>query len=106
MTAGQAKLEDLAARLRAQVSERRYREAQEALDEYCRVLRQTAAALPRGNLRRLQDEWRRLAEETRRQVLAGRAHAGARLAKLAQLSQGSRFYGAARDTRRTREWLA
>ncbi len=106
MTAGQTELEDLAARLRARVSERRYREAQEALDEYCRVLRQTAAAQPPGDLRRLQDEWRRLAEETRRRVVAGRAHAGERLTKLARLSQGSRFYGPGRDTRRTWEWLA
>ena len=106
MTAGEAELESLAARLRAHVSGRRYREAQDALDAYCRMLGQTAAGLPRGDRRRLQDAWRRLAEETRRRVLAGRAHAGARLAKLTQLSQGSMLYGASRETRRTQEWLA
>jgi hypothetical protein len=33
----------------------------------------------------LEDEWRRLLEETRRRVLAGRAHAAARLARLPKI---------------------
>jgi hypothetical protein len=108
MTSGDAELEVLADRLRARVGERRYREAQDALAEYCGALRRTVASLPRGDpgLRRLEDHWRRLAEETRRRVLAGQAHAGARLAELAQMSQRSHLYGAAPEPRRTWEWLA
>jgi hypothetical protein len=108
MKAPEAELEALADRLRARVAERRYREAQAALHEYCQALRKMVAVLPRGDpgLRRLEDEWRRLAEQTRRGVLAGRAHAAARLARLAQTLPGSRLYEGGREARRTREWLA
>jgi hypothetical protein len=108
MKAQEAELEILAGRVRARVAEGRYPEAQGALREYCQALRKTVAGVPRGDpgLRRLENEWRRLAEETRRRVLAGRAHAGARLAKLAALSKGSLFYGAGRERRHTMEWLA
>jgi hypothetical protein len=108
MMAGDAELEALADRLRARVGERRYREAQDALAEYCRALRKTAAGLPRGDLRlrHLEVEWRGLAEETRRRVLAGRAHAAARLARVAQASQRSQLYGASREPRHTWAWLA
>jgi hypothetical protein len=84
MKASQAELEALAGRLRTQVAEGRYREAQHALQEYCRALRKTVAGLQSGDpgVRRLEDEWQRLLEETRRRMLAGRAHAGARLARL------------------------
>jgi len=84
MKAKAAELEALAGRLRARVAEGRYAEARIALQEYCRSLRKTAAGLPPGDpsLRRLEDDWRRLLEETRRRVLAGRTHAGARLARL------------------------
>ena len=83
MKAAPEELEALAGRLRSRVAEGRYREAQDALQEYCRALRITAAGLPSGDpgLRRLEDEWQRLQDETRRRVLAGRAHAGARLAR-------------------------
>jgi hypothetical protein len=103
-----AELEIRAGRLRARVGERRYREAQEALQDYCGVLRRMLAGLPRGDPRRgrFEDEWRRLAEETRRRVLAGRAQAGARLARLAQTSQRRRFYGAGQEPHRTWAWLA
>ena len=65
-------LEALAGRLRARVAEGRYREAQGALQEYCRALRKTVAGLPSGDpgLGRLEDEWQRLLEETRRRMLA------------------------------------
>jgi len=87
MKAGQADLDDLAGRVRTQVAEGRYREAQQALAEYGRALRKTAAALPPrdSGLRRLEDEWQRVLDETRRRVLSGRAHAGARLARLPKL---------------------
>jgi hypothetical protein len=87
MKSGQTEEDVLAGRLRAQVAEGRYGEAQLALQEYCRALRKTAAGLPRGDPRlpRLEDEWRRLLEETRRRVLAGRAHAAARLARLPKI---------------------
>ena len=108
MKAPETELEALAHQLRARVAERRYREAQEALLEYCKALRKTVAGLPRGDpcSHRLEDEWRRLAEQTRRGVLAGRAHAAARLARLAQTLPGSRLYEGGREARRTREWLA
>lgn len=87
MKAGPAELGALADGLRTQVAEGRYREAQDALTEYCRVLQKTVADLPPGDpgVRRLEDEWQRLQAETRRGVLAGRAHAGARLARLPKL---------------------
>jgi hypothetical protein len=79
-----AELEALAGRLRARVAERRYPEARSALQDYCQALRKTAAGLPPGDPRlcRLEEDWRRLLEETRRRVLAGRTHARARLARL------------------------
>jgi len=87
MNAGTAELEVLASRLRAQVAEGRYRDAQSTLQEYCRVLRKTAAGLPHGDpgWRCLNDAWRRLQEETRRRVLVRRAHACARLVRLPQV---------------------
>jgi hypothetical protein len=87
MKSGQAELEALAGLLRARVAEGRYREAQHAFQEYCRALRKAVASLPPGDpgLGRLKGEWQRLLEETRRRVLAGRAHAAARLARLPKL---------------------
>jgi hypothetical protein len=84
MKSGETELDVLAGRLRARVAEGRYGEAQLPLQEYCRVLRKTAGGLPSGDpgLGRLEDDWRRLLEETRRRVLAGRAHAFVRLARL------------------------
>jgi hypothetical protein len=109
MKPAEAELEILAGRLRARVAEGRFREAQGALAEYCRVLRKTVAGLPRGDpgRGRLEEEWRLLAEQTRRGLLAGRAHAGARLARLAQISQPPRFYGGGPPPpRRTWEYSA
>jgi len=87
MKTGAVELEALAGRLRARVAERRYAAARIALQEYCQTLRKMVAALPPGDpsLRRLEDEWRCLLEETRRRVLTGRMHAGARLARLPRI---------------------
>lgn len=108
MKTGEAELGVLASRLRARVAEGRYWEARGALWEYCQALREAAAALPRGDpgLRRLEDEWRGLAEQTRRQVLVGRAHAGVRLARLAQTATRPSYYSEVLQPRRTLECLA
>jgi hypothetical protein len=45
----ETELEALAGRLRAQVAQGRYPEAQGALHEYCQALRKTVATLPRGD---------------------------------------------------------
>jgi hypothetical protein len=86
MRANPEELESLANLLRARVAERRYGAARAALEQYCRALREAAAALPPGDsrLELLQDDWRKLWNETRHRVLAGRAHAAARLAHLSQ----------------------
>ena len=101
----QAELDGLADRLRARVAEGRYPEAQDALAEYCRALRKTAVGLPPGDpgLRRLEDDWLRLWEETRRRALAGRAHDGMRLAHLPKLPP---IYGDYPQPRRTRQCFA
>jgi transposase len=105
MNSGAGELDELATRLRTRVAEGRYREAQDALREYCRALRAAAAGLPRGSpeLARLEDRWRRLERETRRRVLAGRAQTGARLARLSTLTKG---YGEIVKPRSRLEWLA
>ena len=105
MTAGEGELECLAARLRDRVAQRCYGEAQAALDEYCGALRKTVAGLPPGDsqLGRLQEDGARLLEETRRRVLAGRAHAGLRLARL---PKPTRPYGEGPQPRRTWQCLA
>jgi len=105
MTAGAAALESLAGRVRARVAERRYREAQDAMAEYCRALRQAASGLAPGDpaRQRLKHEWRGLLEETRRRVLADRANAGLRLARL---PKPPRPYGDGPQPRRTWLYLA
>lgn len=87
MRAGETELEALAARLRARVAEGRYGEARGALREYCGALRKAVAGLAPGDpgRGRLKSDWERLAEETRRRLLARRAHAAARLARLPKL---------------------
>jgi hypothetical protein len=105
MTAAEVELQDLAARLRARVSEGRYGEAHRALEEYCRALRREVAGLPCADPRRgrLQDDWGRLLQETRRRVLAGRSHAAARLARLPKRPPG---YGGGSRARHTWACLA
>jgi hypothetical protein len=107
MKANPAELEALAGRLRASVAAGRYREAQETLQEYCRALRKAVAGLPPGDARlhSLEDEWRLLLDQTRRRVLAGRAHAAARLRRLAPSPARPRFGFDGLQPRHTREWL-
>jgi hypothetical protein len=108
MTAGEAELAILVARLGDRVAEGRYREAEGVLQEYCRALRETVAGMAPGDpgWRRLEGESRRVMEGTRRGVLAGRAHAGVRLAALSQASRLCRSYGDGLAQRRTWEWSA
>ena len=84
-----AEREALAARLRARVAERSYAGAQQALWEYCQAIREAAHGLAPGDpaLQRLAAEWAQIFEEVRRQVLAGRSHAAARLARLPRFPQ-------------------
>ena len=90
-------------RLDILVAQKRYAEAQECFDLYCRDFKDTLRHLAPGDprIRHLEDEWRRLMEQTRRRVLAGRAHAAARLARLPR----RRLYSAAATPRRTWEIL-
>ena len=89
-----------AERLDALVAQGRYGEAEACFDAYCRDLKETLRRLPPGDprLRRMEGEWRRLLDRTRRQVLVGRAHAAARLARL---PRGRRVYSAVPAPRRT-----
>ena len=82
-----AEREGLAARVQTLAGEQRYAEAQQALEAYGRALQQALEGLSTGDPRVLEmaGEWRQLMETTRRQVLAGRAHAAARLASLSRL---------------------
>ena len=106
MTGRQAGLAELAALLSRRIAEGRFEPARDALADYCRKLHDTAACLPPGDLRqqRLYSEFRDLFEETRRQVLAGRAHLALRLARLPP-TDGSLPYTAASAPRRTWEYL-
>jgi hypothetical protein len=75
---------DCAAHLRKLVAQQRYAEARQVLADYGRLLEAALRKLPPGDPRvfELAREWRDLSEAVRRQVLAGRAHAAARLARL------------------------
>jgi hypothetical protein len=86
MRTGEAALAGTAERLRALVAEGRYGEAQDCFNEYCGDFKEILRGLPPGDprLRQMESEWRRLLEQTRRRVVAGRAHAAARLARLAR----------------------
>lgn len=108
MKADSAEREVLAGCLRDRVAQGRYREAERALADYCAALMQAAAGLAPGDpgLGVLEAEWRGLAEETRRRVLAGRAHAASRLAKLAQTPGRTRSYGEGPPAGSNREWRA
>jgi len=87
-------------RLEALVARGCYGEAQACFDAYCRDFKETLRRLPPGDprLRQMEGEWRRLLDRTRRRVLAGRAHAAARLARL---PHRRRIYSAAPAPRRT-----
>lgn len=107
MTGG-PELEALAGRLRARAAEGRYPQAQEALAAYCTALGRAAAALAPGDpaRRRLRIEGLGLLEETRRRVLAARAHSAARLVRLAGMPGGPRSYGDRPPARSRSCWVA
>jgi hypothetical protein len=75
-----------ARQMRRLVAQGRYAEAQHVFEDYCEALKHVLAGLPQGDPRvgGMEAEWRNLLDETRRQVLAGRAHAAVRLARISQ----------------------
>jgi hypothetical protein len=91
-------------RVEALVAQGRYGEAQACFDAYCRDIKEALRRLPRGDprLSQIEGEWRRRMEQTRRRVLAGGAHAAARLARL---PRRRRVYNVAPSPRRTWELL-
>jgi hypothetical protein len=100
MSTTESELAGTADLLGALVNQRRYGEAQACFNTYCRDLKEIVWRLPAGDprLREMEAEWRRLLEQTRRQVLVGRAHAAARLARL---PRPRRVYRAVPAPRRT-----
>jgi hypothetical protein len=100
----ESELAGTADRLEALVARGCYGEAQACFDGYCRDLKETLRRLPPGDprLRQMEGEWRRLLDRMRRRVLAGRAHAAARLARL---PRRGRLYSAVPPRRRTWELL-
>jgi hypothetical protein len=91
--------------LRRLVAAGRYREAQAEFEAYASGVAESLAGLSPGDPRaaRLQDEYRRLLLDTRRRVLAGRAHAAGRLARLAGVRQP---YAAPAAPRRSWQYFA
>jgi hypothetical protein len=100
MSTTESELAGTADLLGALVNQRRYGEAQACFDTYCRDLKEIVWRLPAGAPPHpaKEAEWRRLLEQTRRQVLVGRAHAAARLARL---PRPRRVYRAVPAPRRT-----
>ncbi|HLY19878.1 MAG TPA: hypothetical protein VKR61_21775 [Bryobacteraceae bacterium] len=98
-------LDSCARTMQRLVAEERYAEAQRAFEDYCRKWAEMRAGLPGQDPRipELDVEWRRVAGEARRRVLADRAHAALRLARLARPVQP---YGERPPARRTWECLA
>lgn len=84
MKMAESELLCLADRLQSFVAQGSYREAEVCFDEYCRMFKAAVQSLAPGDprLRQMEIEWRRLYEQTRQQVLAGRAHAASRLERL------------------------
>jgi len=77
-------LDALAARLKARAAEGQFAEAQRALEAYSRAVVILRGSLARGDpgIRKLERQAMELLEETRRQVVQGRAHAAVRRARL------------------------
>jgi len=76
-------VETCARQVRELVARRQYAAARTAFEDYCRLLRDALTGLrPSGARRQLYENWQHLYSETRQHVLAGRAHAAARLAHL------------------------
>ena len=100
MSMAESELAGTADRFETLVAGGRYGEARACFDAYCRDLKETLRRLSPGDprLRRMEGEWRRLLDRTRRQVLVGRAHAAARLARL---PHRRRVYSAVPAPRRT-----
>jgi hypothetical protein len=100
MRAAPAKLKDLAGDLRSLVAEGRYLEARGVLEEYGCVLEQRLRGLAPGDPppAELMDDWRRLMDAARVQILAGRAHVAARLARLPRWDGPYRPAGSPRRT--------
>lgn len=101
MTAG---LDTCAGLVQRAVAHAQYTEARRALEEYGRAAAAELAGMSPGDprIRRIEIEWRRLLDETRRQVLAGRAQMAVRLARL---SQAAPRYGGSPGIRHTWECL-
>ena len=87
------------------VAEGRYAEAERVFAAYCRTLEEILRGLAAGDprIRQMEDEWNRLLGHTRRQVLAGRAHAAMRLA---DLSRHRQLYGEPLPARHTWQCMA
>ena len=73
-----------ARRMRNLVTEGEYAGAQQLLESYCRAFAEELKGRTPGDpaIRQLEREWRELVDDTRRRVLAGRAHTAVRLARL------------------------
>jgi hypothetical protein len=80
----QEALDVLAGRVRAFLAVGHYSQAQATFEAYCKTLAGTLEGLPPGDpaIARLEDEWHRFLNETRRRVMRDRAHAGLRLSRL------------------------
>ena len=87
------------------VAEGRYDEAQRVFEAYCRILDEVLRGVPAGDprIRQMEEEWNRLVDDTRRRVLAGRAHAALRLGLLSPHRQ---LYGQPLLARHTWQCLA
>jgi hypothetical protein len=77
-------VQELAAALQRLAAEGRFEETRRCLEAYGQAVEKALLELPKGDarIRQLEGEWRQTIEVTRRRVLAGRAHAAARLARL------------------------
>jgi hypothetical protein len=77
-------LDECARRVQRLVAEGRYAEAQGAFEAYCSVMSAVLARLPTADprWRSIKEDWQNLFDRTRCNVLAGRAHAAARLLRL------------------------
>jgi hypothetical protein len=84
MKTAASQLDARARELRGMVGAGRYGEAQAVFEEYCRGLAELLSGLPPGDARaaQLRSGWQELLVETRRRVLAGRAHAAVRRGRL------------------------
>jgi len=101
----ETQLSDRARQLEILVAQRRYAEALPVFESYCQTLAEVVTSLPPRDprIRQSEEHWRNLLNQTRRRVLAGRAHAAARLARLVQPRP---TYDGRRAGQRTWQYLA